>query len=131
MTSASLVLADTSVWVDYFRRRASPSKPAMNVLLRTNRVAMAGPVLAEILTGARDPEHERFLKSHLDALPWLDAPRSVWELAGGLGAKLRRQGVTLPASDLQIAAIASFHRVAVYTIDEHFRRVPGLALYAP
>ncbi len=43
----------------------------------------------------REPERERVLPL-LEAVPRLDFLASDWELAGDIGAELRRQGRTLP-----------------------------------
>lgn len=42
---------------------------------------------------------------------------------------LRREGINLPLSDLAIAALAIEHTLAVFTLDKHFEKIPGLRIY--
>lgn len=130
MTS-HLVLVDTSAWVELFRGRPTLARDAVTELLREGRAAIAGPVLAEVLRGARDEAHERTLRRLVGSRPFLDTPSAAWERAGALGCRLRWRGVTLPPSDLFVAATAIHHGVPVLSADRHFTLVPGLKLHPP
>lgn len=67
--------------------------------------------------------------SKLSGLRFLETRFSTWKSAGELSASLRREGLTLPLSDLVIAALAFEHRCEVFTLDPHFEQVPGLTLH--
>lgn len=41
------------------------------------------------------------------------------------------KGVTLPLSDLVIAALALEHHCHIYSLGLHFKKIPGLLLYTP
>ncbi len=56
--------------------------------------------------------------------------RDIWEKAGELSAFLRRKGITIPLSDLIIAALAISGRYEAFTIDPHFEQAHGLKLYS-
>src|SRR5574337_1567487 len=79
----------------------------------------------------RSSEDVDTILSNLAGLRFLDTTFSTWKRAGELSASLRRKGVTLPVSDLIIGALAIEHGYPVYTLDGHFRHIPGLTLYAP
>ena len=89
-------------------------------------VFTCGPVLSELLQGARgDRDRAAVLESHR-ALEYADATPAVWVRAGDLAAVLRRSGTTVPLSDLLIAAIAIEQRLEIITADRHFGIIPGV-----
>jgi len=53
VTAANLVLVDTGIWSAFFSKPASAEKCALDALLDEDRVALTGPVLAEVLRGFR------------------------------------------------------------------------------
>ncbi len=50
-------------------------------------------------------------------------PRYVWEAAVELARACRRKGVTLPATDLLIAACADYHSLGLLHHDRHFDEI--------
>jgi predicted nucleic acid-binding protein len=50
---------------------------------------------------------------------------------GDLSAQLLRKGVTLPLSDLLIAVLAIEYGCRLYSLDTHFKKIPGVTLYPP
>ncbi len=87
-------------------------------------------MLAELLQGCRTHSEREELSEALLGLPYLEVSQSTWMKAGDLSANLLRRGVTLPLSDLVLAALAIEHECAVYTRERHFEKIPGLHLYA-
>jgi predicted nucleic acid-binding protein len=51
--AADLVVVDTGIWSAFFSKPGSPEKRALDALLDEGRVALTGPVLAEVLRGFR------------------------------------------------------------------------------
>ena len=47
------VFVDTCMWVSFFRHPSSREKLAVDDLLAQDRVALVGPVVAEVLRGFR------------------------------------------------------------------------------
>ena len=92
---------------------------------------MVGVVLAELIRGCRTAKEAEATTSRLAGLRFIETAFSTWQRAGEPSFGLRRKGITLPLSDLVIAALALEHRVEIYTLDPHFKAVPGLALYVP
>jgi len=124
-----VILADTSVWIEFLRRPDSPDGRALRGILLEDQVVMTGIVLAEILQGTRSREDLERLSDLLGALRFLDADRNTWEAAGRRSHELRRQGLPTPLSDLLIAEIALSNDSLVFSNDSHFERVPGLRRY--
>jgi len=127
-----VVLADTSVWVDFARRGKRGRAAEMRQLLDAGEVATCGPVTAELLAGAEGVVAERLWET-LSSLPWAELSGAGWREVGIAAGRLRRRGETLPLTDLAIAVAASRAGHAVWSFDADFERVlpalEGLELY--
>ncbi|PWB78756.1 MAG: hypothetical protein C3F08_08155 [Candidatus Methylomirabilota bacterium] len=91
-----MVIADTSLWIEYFKGGDEPARAALRKLIRTEQVVLVGVVLAELLQGCRSSHEAHTIISNLTALPFLEAGFSTWKRAGELSASLQQKGVTLP-----------------------------------
>ena len=100
-------------------------------MIDAEEVVLVGVVLAELLQGCRTPAERDSLSDALLALPYYEVSRSTWSQAGAPSAPLLRKGITLPLSDLIIAALAIERNCRVYSLHGHFKKIPGLHLYAP
>ncbi len=114
-------LVDTSVWVEFLRGEKIAIKQRLEKLLDENRAVVAGIILAELLTGISDEKDQRFLEECFFGLPCLETTREIFAMAGKMGAALRKKGITMPLSDLLIAALAKAHGLTVLTLDNHFQ----------
>lgn len=126
-----MVIADTSIWIPFFNRPDSAEKTALDILIDADEVALVGVVLAELLQGCRTPSERDALSDALLALPYYEVTQSTWLQTGDLSAALLRKGVTLPLSDLIIAALAIEQDCRIYSLDTHFKKIPGVHLYLP
>ena len=124
------MILDTSVWIQTFMVSSSSERRELDGLLTQDQVVMVGPVLAEILQGARSLEEFNRLRVRLAALPYAAATRETWDQSGALSYQLRQQGNPVGLVDLLISALALEHDHQLYTLDNHFQRVPGLKLYS-
>ncbi len=125
------IIADTSVWIEFFRDEKSSVSIHLKNLLRSGQVAMVGMILAEILQGVKTPRQANLVNSSLDSLPFIEIDRKVWQQAGEISAALRRKGITIPLSDIIIAAAAITEGHEIFTTDPHFEKLPGLCLHKP
>jgi len=125
------IIVDSCVWIEFFRKRESDFTLHLSGLLRERRVRMGGMVLAEILQRIKVPEEANLVRQSLERLPYLEMTRNVWEKAGEISASLRTKGITIPLSDLIIAALALSEDQQIFTIDPHFKEVRGLRLHNP
>jgi tRNA(fMet)-specific endonuclease VapC len=124
------VLPDTCAWIDYFRPGSGPLGDALDRILSAGQVYLCGPVFYELVQGARSEQEQATLMDSLNALPFLEMTAALWIRAGRLSASLRREGKTIPYSDILIATLALEHNLAVLTADEHFRIIPGVVVDA-
>jgi hypothetical protein len=126
-----VVIADTSVWVEYLRGGDETPRAALRGLIRGEEIALVGVVLAELLQGCRTSKESGTILSEVTGLRFLETSFGTWRRTGELSASLRSAGITLPLSDVLIAALALEHNCQVFTLDPHFEQIPGLSLYRP
>jgi len=124
------IMLDTSVWIDAFRGNTSHIVAVTQKLLNDDRILICGPVLFEIKRGLQPPDRKKILPL-LDALMRLSVDESVWHKAGDLDASLRKKGITIPPVDIIIAQVCLHHKVSLFTLDEHFRSIPGVKFFEP
>lgn len=122
------VLPDTSVWILFFRKPEDPLvKEALTRTLVEGRVYLAPVVLAELIQGARSDKEAELLKTNFLALPEAPHDSGVWLRAGELGRKLWKKGLTVPLTDLAIAASAETGGLELWHADRHFEAVATIA----
>ena len=63
MSVGALVVVDTGVWSAFFSKPGSREKRAVDLLLDQDRVAVTGPVLAEVLRGFRRADQADWVAS--------------------------------------------------------------------
>lgn len=128
------VLADTSVWVEYLRRGRGSGAARLDDLLVAGEVVVCGPVVAELLAGAKSPERAR-LWPLLTGLSWADLGAVQWQSVGEAAARLRERGETVALTDIEIAVAAVDSSSRLWTIDADFKRVravlPALQFFDP
>ena len=129
-----MVLADTSVWIDFARRGDGGQARDLRALLDGGEVSTCGPVAAELLAGAEGEVAER-ISSTLASLPWAQLDPEVWREVGSVARRLRRLGHTMPLTDLVIAVAAARAEHVLWSFDADFERirevVDDLSLYSP
>jgi len=123
------IIVETSVWIEYLKNRPTLADNLDQQLLAGSIFAV-GPVIAELLQGARTEKDYLILKNSIDGLPFIETNFEDWKLAGEISYKLRRKGVTLPITDCVIAAVAIHQNASVMTYDLHFANIPNLKLEA-
>jgi len=108
------------------RKDFSPEvKERIDHLLKENTVITTGMVKLEILGGTKTESEFRRLKRRLDALDSVDLDTSLWEESYDLAFKLRRKGITVPDTDILLAACALKIVSTVVHADAHFDLMAG------
>ncbi len=74
----------------------------------------------ELLGGTRSEQEYSRLKARLNALEDDSHDSSSWETAFAMAFKLRRSGLTIPATDILIAASALISQAILVHVDLHF-----------
>lgn len=125
------VLIDTSIWIEYFRGKDQELVESVKDLIRTRRATLCGIVLSELLAGVRVRKSRDTLKQTLDALEYAEVSRDTWILAGELSNNLKHQGISVPLTDLILAALALENDSELFTLDSHFERIPEIKRFKP
>ena len=128
-----MVLLDTSVWVEAFRK---PSRLVLTKLVDLEDVATCLPVVQEVLQGFRDERAFRTARDAMLALPTVESPLrlEVFDLAIDLYRTARKSDLTIRSgADWVIAACAIRNNLTVYHVDRDFEllaSVSGLRTHA-
>lgn len=122
-----MILIDTSCWIEVLRERGDAEvRRRLHAHLHGGRACWMPVVRLELWNGARGERERKILREFEAALPELDMPAAVWDLACDLARRARAAGLTLPISDLLIAACARHHGIEVDSLDAHFAALTNL-----
>lgn len=117
---SSLILLDTSVWIETFRRR-NPLR--LEQIVDFDQIVTCLPVIQEVLQGFRDESAFHVAREAMFALPVVESPLGsiVFQEAIGLYRAARRQGLTVRSSvDCLIAACAMRHGLTLLHRDRDY-----------
>lgn len=126
-----MIIADTSAWITLLKDPGPPVGREMSSLTDVGHIDLIGPVLTELLQDARSERDLEFLSFNLAGLQFLDTDQQVWNLAGRINFRLRREDREMSFTDLMIAAASIRHQIPLFTTDSGFLRIPELDLYEP
>jgi hypothetical protein len=114
-------LIDTSAWICALRRNGNPKIQArVAELLEKESVLTCGMIKLELLGGTRFEHEYTRLKSRLNALESESNEYASWETAFAMAYQLRRAGLTVPSTDILIAASALRTQATLVHVDRHF-----------
>lgn len=131
--SDNRVLLDTSVWIDYFRKKETVYS-RVEQLIDENRICTTRFIMAELLCGALSDTEFATLKTGVEIFDVLEEREDTWIEAARLASGLRRLGRSVGIGDCYIATLAHQHQVSLWSFDKHFRTIQQqlkLSLYAP
>ena len=117
-----MVIADTSVWVDFLRGTDSAQSRTLSLLLEEQEIALCDRVLQEVLQGVRDDADFRRLSARLLALPCYNLGGPELAVAAARNyRRLRNLGVTpRSATDVLIATFCIEERHELLHSDRDF-----------
>lgn len=121
------VLIDTSAWIEAMRRRGDEAVRAeVRSVLRAGRGRFCDLVRLELWSGIGGDDERRWLSEMEHVVATVPTDDQVWQEARRLALTSRRQGLTLPATDLLIAACARVHGLELLHRDTHFDHLSDL-----
>ena len=119
-----MVLVDSSSWIHFLRPTGDPMVRARVESALVNGEACWCPLVRlELWNGAAGERDRKILRDFEAVLPELAIDDEVWSAAYELARSARSAGVSVPASDILIAACARRHGVALETADADFDRL--------
>lgn len=126
----TLVVVDTSVWVEAFRRRGDPAtRASRRALLDEERAILPAPSRIELLGGGT-PAWLETLRRALGAVPSWRPGDATWARAESWVELAVGRGERLGVVDLLIGALAAEHAAPVWSLDRDFERLEALGLVA-
>lgn len=92
----------------------------VHVALTSGEACWCPLVQLELWTGARGRQEHKVLRDFAQILPELPMDEEVWQAAHELARRARARGITVPATDVAIAACALRHGADLETADTDF-----------
>ncbi|MCK5797306.1 MAG: PIN domain-containing protein [Deltaproteobacteria bacterium] len=118
-----MVLLDTSVWVEVFRKNQPLD---LEKIIDFDRIVTCLPVIQEVLQGFRVERAFRHARQAMYALPRIESPleQEVFDQAISIYRAARRRGLTIRSSvDCLIAACALRHDLCVLHRDRDYTAI--------
>jgi len=114
-------LIDSSAWIEYYRKEGNKDyKAVISNAIQNNEAAVNGIIQLEILVFTKTQSEYNDILSDFSAFHNLELNDTVFQKASEIGFNLRRKGITIPASDLIIAASAMDNDCQLLHLDKHF-----------
>jgi len=130
-----VILVDSSSWIHFLRPSGDPVVRArVEAALTAGEACWCPLVRLELWNGAAGDRDRRILRDFENVLPELAMDDEVWTAACELARRARAAGVSVPATDVLIAACARRHGAGLETADADFERlaaVPPIEMYTP
>lgn len=117
-----MILADTSVWIDYLRGTPTPAAEALDAVFGKEEVVIGDLILVELLQGYRQDKEAREIVAALATLPivTLCGPELAVRAADNYRF-LRAKGVTVRGTiDVIIATWCIANNVRLIAVDRDF-----------
>jgi len=117
------VLIDTSVWVDFFRKKESLVSVKVREYLKLNQVCYAGPILVELYQGAKTQREIEIIDQLFDTTVYIDITREHYHHAGTISQRAAREGKVFSAIDMILAILAHNSGLSLFSLDRHFQDI--------
>jgi predicted nucleic acid-binding protein len=119
-----MILVDSSAWIEYYHPRGQPAvQDAVASAIEGDEAAVNGVISVEVVGFVANENQRMTLLSDFGSFHWLELDRGIFHDACELGSTLRGHGITVPATDLIIAASAIGAQASLYHVDNHFDQI--------
>jgi predicted nucleic acid-binding protein len=116
-----VILIDSSSWIHFLRPNGDPViRARVEAALTAGEACWCPLVRLELWNGAAGDRDRRILRDFEAVLPELTIDDEVWSGAQDLARRARAAGVSVPATDILIAACARRHGAGLETADSDF-----------
>jgi predicted nucleic acid-binding protein len=119
-----MVLVDSSSWIHFLRPDGDVAvRGRVEAALHAGSARWCPLVRLELWNGAGGDREKKVLREFERLVPELDITSEVWNEAYDLARRCRSAGVSVPATDLLIAACARHHGARLEQADGDFDRI--------
>ena len=116
-----ITLIDTSAWIEALRVKGKEDiRGKVKELLISGDARIAEPILLELFHGARGKKELDTIKDLSQTAPILKCNEKIFVEAYACAMELRSKGLTVPAMDILIYCISTFHKANIYHNDSDF-----------
>ena len=127
-----MILVDSSSWIHFLRPTGDPVVRArVEATLTAGEACWCPLVRLELWNGAAGERDRKILRDFESVLPELAIDDEVWTTACDLARSARAAGVSVPATDILIAACARRHGAELETADSDFEQLANDNLGLP
>ena len=117
------VLIDTSIWVEFFRKKNSPISVRLREFLKLNLVCYTGPILVELYQGAKTQHEIEILDQLFDTIHYIQIKREHYHHAGLVSQRAARSGKIFSTVDVVLAVLAHDEKLSLFSLDRHFQEI--------
>jgi predicted nucleic acid-binding protein len=122
-----VILVDSSSWIHFLRPNGDPVvRTRVEGALASGEACWCPLVRLELWNGAAGDRDRKILRDFEDVLLELAIDDDVWAGAYEFARQARSAGVSVPATDILIAACAQRHGADLETADSDFERLAAL-----
>jgi predicted nucleic acid-binding protein len=119
-----MVLVDSSSWIHFLRPDGDLAvRGRVEAALHAGTARWCPLVRLELWNGAGGDREKKVLREFERLVPELEMTSDVWDDAYDLARRCRSAGVSVPATDLLIAACARHHGAQLEQSDGDFDRI--------
>ncbi len=117
------ILIDTSIWVEFFRKKNSAVSTKLREYLKLNQACYAGPIFVELYQGAKSQYETGILSELFDTINYVDITRNHYHHAGLVSQRAAREGKVFSTIDMILAVLAHDEDLSIFSLDHHFRDI--------
>jgi len=117
------VLIDTSVWIEFFRKRESNISSQLREYLKLNQTCYTGPIAVEAYQGAKTHKEIQIIDQLLQTIHYVEITRMHYHHAGLISQKAAREGKVFSTIDMIIASVAHDEQLLLFSLDTHFKEI--------
>jgi hypothetical protein len=112
-----MILVDTSVWIDFFRRKKDLVSE-FNLLLEAQKLLAYEPVFSELLFGVRNEREGKIIRSFWEVLPKVEFASGSMLKAAELASSADFQNKGIGLMDALIIQACLDHTCLLWTYDK-------------
>lgn len=124
----SALLVDSSFFIELLQKGLDPGTELLREVELLD-LATTGMIRLEVVRGISAPKLRARVEDFMSVMINVPNNNKLWMEATQMAWELGREGWTMPAADILIAAAAFRIDAAVLTLDKHFSAIPGLTVF--
>jgi tRNA(fMet)-specific endonuclease VapC len=117
------MLIDTSVWIEFFRKKESSISSRLKEYLKLNQACYTGPIAVEVYQGAKTPKEIQIIDQLLQTIHYVEITRMHYHHAGLISQKAAREGKVFSTIDMILASVAHDEQLLLFSLDTHFQEI--------